>query len=71
MRWEYKNIWLKGTGFRNLMDLDEIDEVMNSLGAQGWELASTINKGQNLAHAIAIFKRALSDDGSTAKSPNP
>ena len=53
------------------MDLDEIDEVMNSLGAQGWELVSTINKGQNLAHAIAIFKRALSDDGYRAKSPNP
>ena len=32
MRWEYKNIWLKGTGSKNLMDLDEIDEVMNSLG---------------------------------------
>ena len=53
------------------MDLDEIDEVMNSLGAQGWELVSTINKGQNLAHAITNFKRALSDDGYRAKSPNP
>ena len=71
MRWEYKNIWLKGTGFRNLMDLGVIDGVMNSLGAQGWELVSTINKGQNLAHAIEIFKRALCDDGSTAKTPNP
>ena len=33
MRCEYKNIWLKGTGFRNLMDVDEIDEVMNYRGA--------------------------------------
>ena len=35
------------------------------------EKSKSIKKAQNIAHAIAIFKRALSDDGSTAKSPNP
>ena len=61
VKWEYKNIYLKGTGFRNLTDLDQLDDLMNSLGAEGWELVSTIRKGQNLLFAIAIFKRELSD----------
>ncbi len=61
VKWEYKNIYLKGTGFRNLTDLDQLDDLMNSLGAEGWELVSTIRKGQNLSFAIAIFKRELSD----------
>ncbi len=50
VKWEYKNIYLKSTGFRNLTDLDQLDNLMNSLGAEGWELVSTIRIGKRESH---------------------
>ncbi len=53
VKWEYKNIYLKGTGFRNLTDLDQLDNLMNSLGAEGWELVSTIRIGKRESHGTS------------------
>lgn len=59
-KWEYKNIFLVGTGFMGAKaNVKELDELMNTLGADGWELVSTIPRWQNFSFAIAIFKREL------------
>ena len=61
-KWEYKSMFLKGTGFMgHKVNATELDGLLNSLGAEGWELVSTIEKGQNFSFAIAIFKRELSE----------
>jgi len=57
VQWECKNLWIKGKGLRNLVDLDQLDVLMNSVGTEGWELVSVTRKGQNLAWGFATFKR--------------
>jgi hypothetical protein len=60
-KWHYKNVFIKGSGLRNFVDLKDLDNLMNRMGADGWEFVSTIKKDQNLAFAIAVFKRERSD----------
>ncbi len=57
VQWECKNQWIKGKGLRNLVDLDQLDVLMNSVGTEGWELVSVTRKCQNLAWSFATFKR--------------
>jgi hypothetical protein len=60
-KWHYKNVFIKGSGLRNFVDLKDLDDLMNRMGADGWEFVSTIKKDQDFAFAIAVFKRERSD----------
>lgn len=61
MKWEYKTIKLATTGFSGgKLDEHKLDEYMNQLGEQGWELVSAFdtNKGSGESRDIvAVFKR--------------
>ncbi len=60
MKWEYKTIILPVKGFfGGKFDEDKLQETMNDLGLQGWELAAavTTNQMQGQARSLAIFKR--------------
>lgn len=41
MRWEYKTIKFKKRTFWGLLDEEQMQSKLNSLGAMGWELVST------------------------------
>lgn len=61
MNWEYKTIKLGATGFfgRNVDEV-KLDEMINGLGIQGWELAAAFdtNEGQGYTKdVLVIFKR--------------
>ena len=43
-KWHYKNVFIKGSGWRNFVDLKDLDDLMNRMGADGWEFVSTIKK---------------------------
>lgn len=60
-KWHYKNVFIKGSGLRNFVDLKDLDDLMNRMGADGSEFVSTIKKDQIFAFAIAVFKRERSD----------
>ena len=60
--WEYKTIKLETTGWFSGGNLNErkLDEYMNSLGAEGWELVSAFDTNQASGQSkdvVAIFKR--------------
>ena len=62
MSWEYKTIKLGTTGWIEGGNLDEakLDDMMNELGSDGWELAAAFDT--NIVHGgtkdvVIIFKR--------------
>ena len=61
MNREYKTIKLQATGFTGgKIDETKLDDMMNELGAQGWELVTGFdtNKGYGETRdVIIIFKR--------------
>jgi hypothetical protein len=62
MKWEYRTIKLAATGFLMGGKIDEakLDQMMNDLGAQGWELASAIDTNEaygSTRDVVVIFKR--------------
>lgn len=62
MKWEYRTIKLAGTGYWLGGKIDEakLDQMMNDLGAQGWELASAFDTNEaygNTRDVVVIFKR--------------
>ena len=61
---EYKTIKLGTTGWFVGGNLDErkLDDYMNNLGREGWELVSAFDTNQNYGASkdvIAIFKREV------------
>lgn len=62
MRWEYKTLKLRATGWLGgKFDEAELDRAMNELGAQGWELSAafdTNESGGNTRDVVIIFKRS-------------
>ena len=62
MKWEYKTIKLATTGFNGgKLDEHELDEYMNQLGEQGWELVSAFGTNQGAGatrDVVAVFKKA-------------
>ena len=58
-RWNYKVIELKGSFFRATVSAQQMEEELNRLGLQGWELVSA-DTGQKPFQPIrAILKRPL------------
>jgi len=62
MKWEYRTIKLAATGFLMGGKIDEakLDQMMNDLGAQGWELASAVDTNEaygSTRDVVVIFKR--------------
>ena len=59
MKWEYKTIKLVTDEFAgHKLDENELDEHMNRLGEQGWELVSAFDTNQgNGEFMVAVFKR--------------
>jgi len=59
MNWEYKTIKLQATGFLSGGKIDEtkLDDMMNELGAQGWELVTGFdtNKGYGETRDVVII----------------
>ncbi len=62
MIWEYKTIKFAATGFWVGGKIDELrlDQMMNDLGQQGWELAAALDTNEasgNTKDIVVIFKR--------------
>ena len=61
MKWEYKTIKLATTGFLGgKLDERKLDDYMNQLGEQGWELVSAFDTNQSAGatrDVVAVFKR--------------
>jgi hypothetical protein len=62
MKWEYRTIKLAATGFWMGGKIDEakLDQMMNDLGTQGWELASAFDTNEaygSTRDVVVIFKR--------------
>lgn len=56
MRWEYKTLkYTKRSFFTSAVNSEELEQVLNELGRDGWELVS-INQTQMLP-SIIILKR--------------
>ena len=53
--WEYRYIYMK----TNTNDVDRIEQMLNEMGNQGWELASVIEAGEGHTAKIHsyFFKR--------------
>ena len=62
MVWEYKTIKLAATGFWVGGNIDplQLDQMMNELGQQGWELAAALDTNEadgQTKDIVVIFKR--------------
>lgn len=64
MIWEYKTIKLAATGWAGgKIDELRLDQMMNDLGQQGWELAAALDTNEaygNTKDIVVIFKRPKS-----------
>ncbi|KKO52632.1 DUF4177 domain-containing protein [Paenibacillus sp. DMB20] len=60
-QWEYKTVKYQTGGFLGgKVNEDELNELLNSYGYEGWELVSCFDTSQNQGQSrdvIAIFKR--------------
>ena len=58
--WEYITLKLSATGFLDTkLDVRELEEHMNELGVQGWELTTVFNTNNTgtTRDVVAVFKR--------------
>jgi len=62
MRWEYKTIKLAATGWTGgKLDEAKLDQLMNELGMQDWELAAAFDTNQGYGQTrdvVVVFKRS-------------
>jgi hypothetical protein len=62
VKWEYRTIKLETTGWSGgKIDETKLDEYMNFIGGEGWELVSAFDTNQTYGaskYVLAIFKRA-------------
>jgi hypothetical protein len=59
MRWEYKTLsYKKRSFFSGAIDAEALNQQLDALGRDGWELVSICPKGLGTASGvIAVFKR--------------
>lgn len=66
MLWEYKTIKLQTKGLLGgKFDENRLDEYMNQLGSQGWELVTSFVTSQEIGASrdvAVIFKRVKSSE---------
>ncbi|NOT89387.1 MAG: DUF4177 domain-containing protein [Lysobacter sp.] len=53
--WTYKVIDVKTKGMRMMLNADDVQEVLNQQGMQGWELVDVIQLAMN--RATLYFKK--------------
>lgn len=58
-RWSYKVIDLKGSFFQATVSLEQLEEALNRLGMQGWELVNADVSRKPFQPIRAILKRPL------------
>lgn len=62
MKWEYKTIKLATKGFLGgKFDENQLDEYMNQLGQEGWELVTSFDTNKSYGETrdiVVIFKKA-------------
>ena len=61
-KWEYKTVMIKATGWFSggKVDINVLDERLNALGRDGWELAAGFDTNKlygETRDAVLIFKR--------------
>lgn len=60
-RWEYKTIKFETKGMLGgILDIDNFNDQLNSLGRSGWELVSCFDTNQSQGasrEVVAVFKR--------------
>lgn len=64
MKWEYKTIKLKATGYwvGGNFDEAELDSMMNRYGVEGWELVAGFDTNKTAGETrdiVIIFKRQI------------
>ena len=62
MTWEYRTIKLAAEGWflGGKLDVTKLDQMMNDLGRDGWDLVAAFDTNQvygNTKDAVLIFKR--------------
>jgi hypothetical protein len=61
MQWEYRTIKLEAAGLMGgKLDTSRLDDMMNELGNQGWELAAAFDTNMQAGttrDAVVIFKK--------------
>lgn len=61
MKWEYKTLKLKTEGiFGGKINETKLDNFMNQLGDEGWELVTSFSTSQSFGESrdvVVIFKR--------------
>ncbi len=64
--WEYETVELRGTFLTGRIDPAKVQATLSRMGAQGWELASTVSVGlayQSAAILLIFKRRAVSEEG--------
>ncbi len=63
MKWEYKTVTMEPHGFFDgKVDTREVDEALNKLGWEGWELIAAFDTNRNQGatrHMVFLFKRQM------------
>jgi hypothetical protein len=59
MKWEYKMVWIDSDDLKGRkVEEKPLHPAMNELGAQGWELAATLELPTEAWGVLMIFKRS-------------
>lgn len=65
INWQYKSIKVQLTGFDGgYLNIKSFDEVLNSMGNEGWELVNCFNTTQETGksrEAVAVFKKCCEE----------
>lgn len=57
-KWEYKTIKMSTTGFMGgILDSSELNEKLNSLGEEGWEVTTGLvtNQGNGYSREVVVI----------------
>jgi hypothetical protein len=62
MKWEYKTLKYEASGFfSQKIKTEPLDEELNQLGAEGWELVAALHPTTGATANIFLFKRPRQD----------